>query len=82
MSSHVQGEGGLVEPEGVNAGGPVGGGPGPADPDDQELAGTNGGEEPPSEAEGQGSGELLSRPGSDHGMTHPGPGQEVSAGEG
>lgn len=34
------------------------------------------------EGRGQGHGELLSRPGSDHGTAVPGPGQELSAGEG
>lgn len=34
------------------------------------------------EGTGQGHGELLSRPGSGHGTAVPGPGQELSAGEG
>lgn len=89
MSSNVEGDGeksALVEPEGVNAGGPVDRGPSPAERGGPPAAGSDGPQADPDGpgpgAEGQGDGELLSGPGSDNGITRPGPGQETSAGEG
>ena len=82
MSSYDESDGdkgALVEPEGVNAGGPVDEGASPADP--PPISGEDH-EEPRPEGEGQGQGELLSGPGSDNGLTRPGPGQELSAQEG
>lgn len=90
MFSHVEGDGDkspLVEAEGVNAGGPVdrgappseGAGAASADAPDEVPPG---GDQPHPAGEGQGQGELLSRPGSANGLTSPGPGQEFSAGEG
>lgn len=68
----------LVEPEGVNAGGPADGGTPAGDPEGAAAEA----QAPDGNPEGQGQGELLSGPGSDHGLTHPGPGQEMSAAEG
>lgn len=71
----------LVEPEGVNAGSTVDGGPDPAAgaPSRSDRSGS---EDPEPDDQGQGNGELLSDPGSDNGVTGAGPGQEMSAGEG
>jgi len=87
MSSHVPGDsdqGPLVEPEGVNAGGPVDRGAPPAA--GRDAAGGAGdeanGDGPEKDEQGQGQGGLLSRAGSDNGLTRPGPGQELSAEEG
>ncbi len=73
-----------MEPEGVNAGPPVDGGRPPAEPDEHKPAGPHdpGRDTPVADPEGQGGGEMLSRPGSDNGLTRRGPGQEMSAGEG
>ncbi len=73
-----------MEPEGVNAGPPVDGGRPPAPPDEDQMAVRHdpARDTPAAEPEGQGSGEMLSRPGSDNGLTQRGPGQEMSAGEG
>lgn len=89
MSSYGEGDGdsgALVEPEGVNAGSPVDDGPPPAEEsgrsgtDQAEGAADRDGPRP--NGEGQGQGEMLSRPGSANGLTRPGPGQEFSAEEG
>lgn len=73
-----------MEPEGVNAGGPVDAGRPPAEPDAREAADRDGPvpDRPDADPGGQQNGEMLSSPGSDNGVTHRGPGQELSAGEG
>lgn len=88
MSSNVERDGDpapLVEPEGVNAGGPVDQGAGPAGGSPVEAArrdATGERDVPEQDDQGQGEGELLSRPGAHNGVTRRGPGQELSAEEG
>lgn len=90
MFSYVEGDGDkspLVEPEGVNAGPPVDRGAPPVEGAEVASADASeevrpGGDQPQPAGEGQGQGELLSRPGSANGLTRSGPGQEFSAEEG
>lgn len=84
MSTDAEHQGGLVEPEGVNAGGPIDKGPAPEEPAEPDPAGGRAGERktPAHDPVAKDGGELLSRPGSGNGLNSSGPGQEMSVAEG